>query len=102
MATKREVEIKFRIGSIRSLTRNLWASGFSLLTRRTLETNTLYDLPSGDLRRRGDLLRLRKYGNAWTVTYKAKGKPGRHKSRREIETRIDEGEALAAIFQALG
>ena len=102
MANKREVEIKFRIGSIRSLGRRLKASGFRLLTRRTLETNTLYDFPGGILRRRGALLRLRKYGPLWTVTYKDKGKLGRHKSRREIETRLTDGAHLAAIFQALG
>ncbi|SRR5258708_36386052 len=102
MADKREVEIKFRIGSIPSLARRLKASGFRLLTRRTLETNTLYDFPSGALRGRGALLRLRKYGPLWTVTFKDKGKLGRHKSRREIETQIHNGTALAAVFQALG
>jgi adenylate cyclase class 2 len=102
MADKREVEIKFCIGSIPSLARKLKASGFRLLTRRTLEANTLYDFPGGVLRRRGALLRLRKYGPLWTVTYKDKGKLGRHKSRREIETQIHDGTALAAVFQALG
>src|SRR5258708_38314713 len=102
MAAKGEVEIKFRIGSIPSLARRLKASGFRLLTRRTLETNPLYDFPGGVLRRRGALLRLRKYGPLWTVTYKEKGKLGRHKSRREIETRLSDGLHLAAIFDALG
>ena len=102
MANTREVEIKFRIGSIRPLTRTLKTGGFRLLTRRTLETNTLYDLPNGALRNRGALLRLRKYGPVWTVTYKDKSSVGRHKSRREIETRITDGKALEAILQALG
>src|SRR5215472_4244244 len=66
--------------------------------------NTLYDRPGEPLRRRGALLRVRKYGPRWTVTYKDKSvvKPGRHKSRREIETPVENGESLAAIFQAVG
>jgi adenylate cyclase class 2 len=102
MSAKEEVEVKFRVGSIRALTSRLRAGGFELLTRRTFERNTLYDLPSDTLRRRGALLRVRKYGPVWTVTYKDKGKLGRHKSRREIETQIQDGKALAAIFHALG
>jgi adenylate cyclase class 2 len=66
--------------------------------------NTLYDLPGGSLRRRGALLRVRKYGHKWTVTYKDKGrvKPGHHKIRREIETPVEDGQALAEILEALG
>ena len=102
MTTHREVEIKFRTSSIAALSRKLRASGFRLLTKRTLETNTLYDLPGGDLRSRGALLRLRKYGPTWTVTYKDRSRSGRHKSRREIETTVGEGETLVEMFQALG
>jgi adenylate cyclase class 2 len=102
MPAKQEVEVKFRVGSIRALTSRLQAGGFKLLTKRTFERNTLYDLPSDTLRLQGALLRVRKYGPVWTVTYKDKGKLGRHKSRREIETQIRDGKALATIFQALG
>ena len=54
---KREVEIKFRVEAVRSLTRALRGAGFRLKTKRTHEMNTLYDLPSQRLRRRGELLR---------------------------------------------
>jgi adenylate cyclase class 2 len=65
--------------------------------------NTLYDQPGQVLRRRGALLRVRKYGQKWTVTYKDKSnKTGRHKSRREIETPIERGQALVQILQELG
>ncbi len=75
---------------------------FRLHTRRTHEMNTLYDLPSNPLRRRGDLLRLRKYGSEWVLTHKAKGKEGRHKTRTETETKIADGRQMEVILRALG
>ena len=84
MHSNREVEIKFRIDDIQTLTVGLQAAGFRLITPRTHEMNTLYDQPGAKLRRRGALLRLREYGHHWTLTYKDKSVPqrGRHKSRR--------------------
>ena len=98
----KEVEIKFRVADIAALQKKLRKAGFKSKTRCTREVNTLYDLPDGTLRRRGELLRIRKYGETWTVTHKSKGKAGRHKSRTEIETPVENGERLAQIFQALG
>jgi len=97
-----EVEIKFRIDDVDALTGKLHACGFQLKTPRTHEMNTLYDLPERPLRRRGDLLRIREYGSEWTLTYKSKGTEGRHKSRREIETRVADGKAMTGIVEALG
>ena len=102
MAERNEVEIKFLVEDVESLQRQLRAAGFRLQTPRTHEMNTLYDLPGQVLRRRGQLLRLRKYGKQWILTHKAKGKAGRHKSRVEIETPVNDGEKLAAILRALG
>ena len=104
MATDREVEIKFRIDDIEALTSSLQAAGFRLVTPRTHEMNTLYDQPGGKLWRRGALLRLREYGPRWTLTYKDKSGPqaGRHKSRREIETQVANGEAMSQIIEAVG
>ncbi len=96
-----EIEIKFRIDHLRDLTRRLRAAKFRLVTPRTHEMNTLYDLPGQPLRKRGDLLRLRKYGNEWVLTHKAKGRMGRHKSRVETETRVSDGEKMHAILSAL-
>ncbi len=102
MASNQEIEIKFRVADPRALTRDLKKSGFKLVTRRTHEMNTLYDLPGEPLRQRGELLRLRKYGPVWTLTHKAKGKEGRHKSRVETETRVADGAKMEAILHALG
>lgn len=100
----REVEIKFLIDDMDALKGRLAEAGFSVITPPTHEFNTLYDEAGGKLRRRGALLRLRKFGEKWTLTYKDKsGSPAsRHKSRREIETPVENGEAAVRIFEALG
>ncbi len=102
MPKQTETEIKFRIADFKALQRKLRAAGFRCVTPRTHEHNTLYDLPGQPLRKRGELLRLRKYGKTWTLTHKAKGSAGRHKSRVEIETQLTDGDAFAAILASLG
>jgi adenylate cyclase, class 2 len=98
----REIEIKFRVASLRSLARKLRAAGFRLKTRRTHEMNTLYDLPGQVLRKRKELLRIRKYGSEWKLTHKSKSKIGRHSSRQELETGVEDGRKLDLILRALG
>jgi adenylate cyclase, class 2 len=98
----REIEIKFRVTSLRALARRLREAGFRLKTRRTHEVNTLYDLPGEVLWKRKELLRIRKYGSGWTLTHKSKGKTGRHSSRRELQTELTDGKQTDAILRALG
>src|SRR2546425_7740375 len=102
MSSNKEVEIKFRISNLRDLKERMQRAHFRLHTPRTHEMNTLYDLPGNPLRRRGDLLRLRKYGSEWVLTHKAKGKEGRHKTRVEVETKVGDGTKMQAILLALG
>jgi len=102
MPNRNEIEIKFRIASLSALSRSLKQAGFKQVTRSTHEMNSLYDLPGQKLRRRGELLRLRQYGTVWVLTHKAKGKPGRHKVRVELETRVDNGPQMDSILRALG
>jgi adenylate cyclase class 2 len=102
MPSNHEVEIKFRVDELRALTRRLRTAGFRQITPRTHEWNTLYDLPGRALQKRGDVLRLRKYGDEWLLTHKAKGKVTRHKSRVEIETKIADGDKLEKILRSLG
>ena len=99
---QREIEIKFRVAEMRALVRKLQAAGFRLVTRRTHEMNTLYDLPGEILRSRKELLRLRKYGSAWTLTHKSGGKRARHSSRIELETVVVDGKKTDLILRALG
>jgi len=98
----KEVEIKFRIADLKALARTLKRAEFREITPRTHEMNALYDLPGQKLRKRGDMLRLRKYGDRWTLTHKAKETSGRHKVRVERETLIESGEQMDGILRALG
>lgn len=110
----KEVEIKFRIADLKALTRALKRAGFRQVTRSTHEMNSLYDLPGQKLRKRGELLRLRQYGEEWVLTHKRKpafvhrtckdGTPeaGRHKVRVELETKVENGEQMDAVLRALG
>jgi adenylate cyclase class 2 len=97
-----EIEIKFRIDNLSALARALKQARFKLTTCSTQEMNALYDLPGQKLRKRGELLRLRKYGETWVLTHKAKGRAGRHKVRVELETRVENGQQMDAILRALG
>ncbi|HXY48031.1 MAG TPA: class IV adenylate cyclase [Terriglobales bacterium] len=97
-----EIEIKFRVLDLGLLNRRLRRARFRLVTPRTHEMNALYDLPGQRLRKRGELLRLRHYGEGWVLTHKAKGHTGRHKMRIEIETRVADGEGMDRILRALG
>jgi adenylate cyclase, class 2 len=99
---RREIEIKFRVADLRALARKLRAAGFHLVTPPTHEMNTLYDLPGDVLRNREELLRMRKYGSAWTLTHKSGGKKARHSSRVELETGVADGKKMDAILRALG
>jgi adenylate cyclase class 2 len=99
----REIEIKFRVPDLATLSARLRQLGLKQITPRTHEMNILFDLPGRPLRAKGDLLRLRKYGDAWLLTHKAKSadEDGPHKIRIETETRVEDGEKMEAILTAL-
>ncbi len=102
MPGKKEIEIKFWVKDSRQLSAQARSAGFHLVTKATHETNTLYDLPGNPVRRRGELLRIRRYGKQWVLTHKAKALPGRHKSRMETEITMKDGDKMHAILTALG
>jgi adenylate cyclase class 2 len=103
-----EIELKFPIDDLARLQARLPALGFELDTPRTFESNVLYDTPARALREARQILRLRRYGDLWTVTHKrqppavADDVQARYKVRVETETRVDDGPALGAIFEQLG
>jgi adenylate cyclase class 2 len=97
-----EVEVKFLVSNPDDLERKLRAAGFQQKTPPTFERNTLYDLRDGSLRAKGEVLRLRVYGEKWKLTHKSKGTEGRHKVRAEHETTVANGAEMDAILRALG
>lgn len=103
MSSSNETEIKFRIADLESLGSRLRTLGFEEVTPRTHEMNVLFDLPGRPLRAHGDILRIRKYGESWVLTHKAKvaENNGPHKVRVETETRVGDGEKMEAILRGL-
>jgi adenylate cyclase class 2 len=103
---KSEIEVKFIVANIKSLNKILRTSGFRISQKRTHEFNTIYDLIGkngmGELRLRGELLRLRKNGRQWVLTHKGKAVISPHKKRAETEIKVEDGEALAKILSLIG
>jgi adenylate cyclase, class 2 len=97
-----EIEIKFLVHDAAALARSLRRAGFHEQTPSTFEANTLYDTASGDLRRAGEVLRLRVYGDQWRLTHKSRGVESKHKTRVEHETTVADGDQMHAILTALG
>ena len=101
-----ETEIKFRVKDGAELERRLRSSGFRQATPRTFERNILFDTPERRLRSHQEILRIRKYGDRWVLTHKClpqdNDPAGRHKNRVETETTVEDGEALAIVFQQIG
>lgn len=102
MAAPQEIEIKFLVADPKALEQQLTQLGFHCVTSPTHEVNTLYDLPGQKLRRKGELLRLRRYGDEWRLTHKARAKVSRYKSRTELETGVSNGAQMDQILRAVG
>jgi adenylate cyclase class 2 len=66
------------------------------------ETNAVFDTVGGSLWKAEVLLRLRKAGRRATLTFKGPGRPGRHKSREEIEFAVSDPLVCAQLLQRLG
>ncbi len=102
---KMETEIKVRLEDRDAFTGQLPGLGFHLMTAETMERNVLFDTPENELRQRGELLRIRQYGDRWILTHKApagNSQASAHKVRAETETEIEDGRPMAAIFEQLG
>jgi len=101
-----ETEIKFRVENLAGLSKRLEATGFTLQTPRTFESNVLYDTPDRAMRARTEILRIRSYAGRWTVTHKRLPNVGpgedTHKHRMENETEVADGAVLEEIFLSLG
>jgi len=101
-----ETEIKFRVADPARLESQLTQLGFTLLTPRGFESNTLYDTPDRALRAKRELVRIRQYNGRWLLTHKRVPDSGigedRHKHRVETETELSDGPALAEVFASIG
>ncbi len=97
-----ETEIKLRLESAGQGRRLLRQHGFRVVRRRVHEDNIAFDSPELGLRQRGLLLRLRRAGSRSILTFKGAAAPGKHKSRFEIETTVNDAASLKAILLGCG
>ena len=80
-----ETEVKIRVPDREAFERQLPPLGFTRVTARTLERNTLYDTPDRRLRNSRQILRIRQYGSKWVVAHRASQSAKRKRARTRIE-----------------
>ncbi|GAB4504027.1 MAG: class IV adenylate cyclase [Anaerolineales bacterium] len=97
-----ETEIKFYVNDLERVEKRLRALGARLVQPRVHETNLRFDLPDGDLRAAGRVLRLRMDTQA-RLTYKGPSNRQDGVLRRiEYETQVGDFETAQRILHALG
>ena len=97
-----EIEVKFPLRDRRELVHKLHDVGGTLLYPETFEDNIVLDR-RGELRTKGALLRVRKFGKYSIATYKGPMSiEGGIKSREEVQTGVESFELAIQIFDALG
>ena len=98
-----EIEIKFPVREIRTITEKLSMLGFRIAIGRHYEENYLFDDASGNLKIAGKLLRVRNTPSNKTVTFKGPiSADSRLKHRDEIECQIESAETMIRILEEAG
>ena len=97
-----EIEIKFPLNDRNELIEKLERIGATRLYPETFEDNMVLDR-RGELRTKGALLRVRKFGRYALATFKGPMSiEGGIKSREEVQTGVESFELAIQIFDALG
>src|SRR5437763_9143339 len=97
-----EIEVKFALKDRVDLVRKLQDIGGQRLYPETFEDNIVLDR-RGELRTKGSLLRVRKFGKYSIATYKGPMSiEGGVKSREEVQTGVESFELAIQLFDSLG
>jgi adenylate cyclase, class 2 len=97
-----EIEVKFPLRDRQELVRRLHDVGGQRLYPETFEDNIVLDR-RGELRTKGSLLRVRKFGKYSIATYKGPMSiEGGVKSREEVQTGVESFELAIQLFDSLG
>ena len=97
-----EIEVKFPLRDRAELIRKLHDIGGQRLYAETFEDNIVLDR-RGELRTKGALLRVRKFGKYSLITYKGPmSMTGGIKSREEVQTGVESFELAIELLDALG
>jgi adenylate cyclase class 2 len=97
-----EHEVKLAFPDPEAARQAVLAAGGRLVVSRRLLDDRLFDAVDGRLRRTGTALRVRRDGARGVLTWKGPVQPGPVKSREEIETPVDDAQALQRVIEALG
>ena len=97
-----EIEVKFPLADRAGLIQRLSDIGATRLYPETFEDNIVLDR-RGELRTKGALLRVRKFGRYALATYKGPMSiEGGIKSREEVQTGVESFELAIQLFDSLG
>src|SRR3954467_4857934 len=97
-----EIEVKFALKDRNELVRKLHDIGGQRLYPETFEDNIVLDR-RGELRTKGSLLRVRKFGKYSSPAYKGPWWiEGDVKSREEVQTGVESFELAIRLFDAPG
>lgn len=97
-----EIEIKFALRDRNALVRRLHEIGAQRLYPETFEDNIVLDR-RGELRTKGAMLRVRKFGRYAIATYKGPvAFDGTVKTREEVQTGVESFELAIQLFDSLG
>jgi adenylate cyclase class 2 len=97
-----EIEVKFPLKDRAELTRKLHDIGAERLYAETFEDNIVLDR-RGELKTKGALLRVRKFGKYSIATYKGPMSiDDGVKSREEVQTGVESFELAIELFDSLG
>lgn len=97
-----EIEVKFPLFDRRKLVEKLIEQGGEQLYPETFEDNIILDR-RGELRTRGALLRIRKFGRYVLATFKGPvAYDGNVKTREEVQTGLESFEHAISLFESLG
>lgn len=77
-------------------------AGLEEIVPRVLEVNHVFDRPNGEIRARGELLRIRELPGRGILTFKGKAETRAHKSREELEIEVSNQETCQLILARLG
>ena len=97
-----EIEVKFSLTDRGAIVNRLESLGAERLYPETFEDNIVLDR-RGELKTRGSLLRIRKFGRYTLVTFKGpQSIAGGIRAREEVQTGVESLEKALTLFDLLG
>ncbi|HJZ58549.1 MAG TPA: class IV adenylate cyclase [Gemmataceae bacterium] len=95
-----EVEVKYRAADRDAVLVRLLALGADLAEER-VDVDHYFNAPDRDFKQTDEAFRLRQIGKANWLTYKGPKREAATKTRKEVEVRLRDGDAIAADMEAL-